>query len=329
VEDTSSTVGLRASGGGASILYPKPVWQSAPGVPQDGAGGELIAFGDGGPGTSAEVGAPGGLAVNVAGTIYYSENSFNSQRARDLSLNPPYTPPVPWIAAGTVTNGASFAPPPVAPGSIVTAFDSIYGNFTYGNFTLASAAMAVGTPLPTTLAGLSIQFQVGSWINAPLYYASPGQVNFQIPWELTGQTSVPMRAVLNGVASHVETLSLASFAPGIFLVSDSSTQPITYTNPATAGSTVSITCRGLGAVTNAPPSGSPGSNVTPSTTRTAPTVTIGGMQASVLSSGLTPGTVGEYTVTVQVPAGVTPGYSVPVVLSIGGVTSNTVGVVVK
>ncbi|HJZ95294.1 MAG TPA: protease pro-enzyme activation domain-containing protein, partial [Candidatus Solibacter sp.] len=35
--DTSSTIGLAASGGGASVLYPKPWWQRAPGVPDDGA----------------------------------------------------------------------------------------------------------------------------------------------------------------------------------------------------------------------------------------------------------------------------------------------------
>ena len=33
----SSTAGLLASGGGASRLYPKPVWQTGPGVPNDGA----------------------------------------------------------------------------------------------------------------------------------------------------------------------------------------------------------------------------------------------------------------------------------------------------
>ena len=35
--DSSSTSGLLASGGGASVLFAKPVWQAGPGVPNDGA----------------------------------------------------------------------------------------------------------------------------------------------------------------------------------------------------------------------------------------------------------------------------------------------------
>jgi subtilase family serine protease len=35
--DTSSTVGLAASGGGASAVFPKPSWQTGTGVPSDGA----------------------------------------------------------------------------------------------------------------------------------------------------------------------------------------------------------------------------------------------------------------------------------------------------
>ena len=35
--DTSSSLGLAASGGGASVLFPKPSWQTGPGVPADGA----------------------------------------------------------------------------------------------------------------------------------------------------------------------------------------------------------------------------------------------------------------------------------------------------
>jgi uncharacterized protein (TIGR03437 family) len=60
-----------------------------------------------------------------------------------------------------------------------------------------------------------------------------------------------------------------------------------------------------------------------SDTIATPTVTIGGMVAQVSSSGLAPGAVGLYQVNVQVPAGSPAGDAVPVILSIGGVTSNT------
>jgi sugar lactone lactonase YvrE len=60
-----------------------------------------------------------------------------------------------------------------------------------------------------------------------------------------------------------------------------------------------------------------------------PTVTIGGVVAQVSSSGLAPGAVGLYQVNVRVPAGSTAGGAVPVILSIGGVTSNTVTIAVQ
>ena len=64
-------------------------------------------------------------------------------------------------------------------------------------------------------------------------------------------------------------------------------------------------------------------------TLTTPQVTIGGVPANVLFSGLAPNFVGLYVVTLQVPAGAPTGHSVPVVLTIGGIQSNTVTVAVE
>src|ERR1035438_4876813 len=55
---------------------------------------------------------------------------------------------------------------------------------------------------------------------------------------------------------------------------------------------------------------------------------IGGVPAQVLFSGLAPGFVSEYQVNVQVPAGVAAGNATPVVILIGGATSNTVTITV-
>jgi uncharacterized protein (TIGR03437 family) len=49
-------------------------------------------------------------------------------------------------------------------------------------------------------------------------------------------------------------------------------------------------------------------------------VTIGGIPATVLFSGLTPGYAGEYQIDVTVPAGVTNGDSVPVKITMLGVS---------
>ena len=100
-------------------------------------------------------------------------------------------------------------------------------------------------------------------------------------------------------------------------------------NPTTTGNVIQIYCTGLGAVTNPPPSGSQASLTTFSQTTTRATAKIGGLDAPVIFAGLAPGTVGEYVVNVQVPPGVTAGWTVPVVISIGGVDSNVVTIAVR
>ena len=91
--------------------------------------------------------------------------------------------------------------------------------------------------------------------------------------------------------------------------------------PATIGDTLVIYLTGLGLATpNGSPTGTPlptGQNPPLSgnplyETPTLPTVTIGGIPATVLFSGLTPGYAGEYQIDVTVPPGVTNGDSVPV-----------------
>jgi uncharacterized protein (TIGR03437 family) len=58
-------------------------------------------------------------------------------------------------------------------------------------------------------------------------------------------------------------------------------------------------------------------------------VTIGGVQANVTFYGLAPGFVGLYQVNAQVPAGLPAGDAVPLVLTIGGQSSNTVTVAIS
>jgi len=234
----------------------------------------------------------------------------------------------PSINSGGVLNAASYAPEAVAPGSIAAVF---------GSFPVASPAMTPGTPWPISLGGLSVQFGA---MQAPLYYASGSQANLQVPWELSGQTQTTISATANGQRGAAQTVSLATYSPGIFSMNGQGTgqgaivdaisgQLLNSTNPAIAGSTyVSIYCTGLGPVTNQPATGAASPSNPLASTPINPTVMIGGVQAQVLFSGLAPGFVGEYQVNALVPAGVSPGNSVPVVIYIGGVYSNTVTIAV-
>jgi len=91
--------------------------------------------------------------VDSTGNVYIADG-YN-HRVRVL------TPSSPSINAGGVVNAASYlAGTPLVPGSIATA---------YGSFLLSAPSTAAGTPLPTNLSGLSLQF--GNGVLAPLFYA--------------------------------------------------------------------------------------------------------------------------------------------------------------
>jgi uncharacterized protein (TIGR03437 family) len=332
------TSGFTSSYWGIDAGY---VVKLAGGSPTLISGGGLFAPGDGGPGTSAIARASGGLAVDARGRIYFVESVFSyvgqnapslSQRIRMLTPANAYIPSGPSIAPNGVVNGATFSGGPLSPGSIASAF---------GTFGFGSDAQSSGGSVPAALAGVSLQFQSGSGpaFAAPLFFASAhsGQVNFQVPWELAGASSATMRGVLNGVAGPSQAVSLAPYSPGIFTVSsngqgavvDLGGQLVDSNNPASAGSVIQIFCTGLGPVTNAPSTASGALSAPLSKTIATPIVTIGGIQAQVSFSGLAPGTVGEYQVNAQAPQGVTPGPSVPLALSIGGVNSNIVRIAVR
>jgi len=177
---------------------------------------------------------------------------------------------------------------------------------------------------------------------------SPTQINFQVPEELQGKAQVTAAVTVNNMTSVPQTITLASSAPAIFTANNQGTGqgaiqianttlfaapigsiPGAQSQPASKGEFIAIYCTGLGAVTNQPPTGSPASSNPLSTTIATPTVTIGGIQATVSFSGLTPGTVGLYQVNVQVPEGVPAGDTVPMVLAIGGNQSNTVTIAIS
>ncbi|MGO4881678.1 MAG: hypothetical protein ACLP59_12750 [Bryobacteraceae bacterium] len=227
------------------------------------------------------------------------------------------------INGGGIVNAASYTAP-VAPGSIATAF---------GTFAVSTTTGATTVPLTTSLGGLSLQDASGAKV--PLFFVSSTQVNFQVPWELAGQSTTTLADTANGQTGTAQTVSLATFAPAIFsldttgsgpgAVLDSSYQLVNSTNPAVSGSTyILIYCTGLGPVNATVATGAPAPSNPPASTTTAATVTIGGVQATPSFAGLAPGYVGLYQVNVQVPASVAAGSSVPVTISIGSLTSNTV-----
>jgi len=101
-------------------------------------------------------------------------------------------------------------------------------------------------------------------------------------------------------------------------------------HPVKGGQRILIYCTGLGPVNGNPPQDGEATPLSPSlATSATPKVTIGGVDAPVSFSGLAPTLVGIYVVNVQVPDTVSPGDSIPVILTIGGLSSNTVTISVR
>ena len=84
----------------------------------------------------------------------------------------------------------------VAPGSIA----SMYGT------SLALDTLLVSAPWPQTLGGASI---LTNGKPAAMFYVSPGQINFQVPWEAAGSTQGTVSITTGGIPS-----ARAKFQPG-------------------------------------------------------------------------------------------------------------------
>lgn len=108
----------------------------------------------------------------------------------------------------TSVSAASFQPAALASESIVSMFGADLG---------AAAQPAAGSPLPTTLGGVSIRVRdgLGEERLAPLFYSSPGQINYQIPPGSTVGAATVSVLKAGGVAAS-EVVQIAGASPGFF-----------------------------------------------------------------------------------------------------------------
>jgi uncharacterized protein (TIGR03437 family) len=228
----------------------------------------------------------------------------------------------PSITQGGVVNAASFeAGAVVAPGSYVAIFGSGLSDTT-------QAAATARLPLAIDYAFVSFDVpSAGISVPGHLTYASPRQVNVQVPWELQGQSSAQVKVSIFFSNGNVVTVPLADYAPAFFETSpgvvaalDARNQIISILNRAVRGQTIQLFANGLGPVTNQPASGDPAPLSPLSETRTLPVVSVGGRNAVVAWSGLTPTLAGLYQINVTVPPDLAPGTH-QVTVTIGGKTS--------
>ena len=226
------------------------------------------------------------------------------------------------IAAGGVVNAADYTAA-VAPGSLIAVF---------GSGLAASTSSASVTPLPTSIAGTSVEVN-GQPI--PLFFVSAGQVNGQMPFGVSGTVAVRVRTAAG--LSPAVNLAVSPSAPRLFtktmdgkgdpiLVHGTDWSMVTAASPAQPGEFLILFLTGLGAVSPAIPAGTPGGDNAANgplnqVAAGAATVTFGGKPATVVFAGLAPGFAGLYQINFQVPEAATGG--TVVVATRDGATSDT------
>jgi uncharacterized protein (TIGR03437 family) len=295
---------------------------------------------------------PAGLAPGkYTATITIAGNAKNGPFTVPVEMDvaavaPPYS-----YYQGVVDNALFQSGGPVAPGGLV----AIRGE----QFTTGAAVSAKTLPLGTSLGGATVYV---NGVAAPIYYAGAshvvnqgGQITFQMPYNTpSGQATIRVDRNDNGTVETGNTISVpvASMAPTLLQFPFNGTEYaiatfldfVTFPIPSTAGvpsrpakaGVDTLVFYGLGFGQTVPPA-TEGIAATGQACSGSALMVFGG--ASIIESGhasavplfcgLTPQSVGLYQLNVTVPAGTPTGSAVPVFLTLGSTTSNTVAIAVQ
>lgn len=216
----------------------------------------------------------------------------------------------------------------IAPGLVFT----VKGTFSGATIPTQAQIDPKTGGLATTLEGVQV---LVDGIACPLVYVSTTQINAIAPYELAGNppATATVQVVINNIPGNLVNVVVAPTAPGILSFDDGTGQGAIVnqdqtingsSNAAARGTIVTIYATGEGQTNPPGIDGGLASNPNALPHPVASlSVTIGGLPATNIAyAGTAPGEVyGLLQVNVTVPAGVTPGSAVPVVLTIGGVSS--------
>lgn len=272
---------------------------------------------------------------------------------------------LPLFGITSVVSNASFGSAgTAAPGSIVSIFANGLGTTDQISGFPASTFQGVSVSFNGRSAPLfHLNAAAGSIdLVVPSELPSTGTVNVQLTtpagpspnYTLTMAAAVPALYRVNDPGTKGRMNILAQFANTVWLALPASTatalklpgnckaggiDPLALcAEPGAPGDYLVIYTTGLGKATpNGDPNGTPlpTGMVAPADgsvlykTVATPTVTVGGVPAMVLFSGVAPGNTGLYQVDIQIPEGVTPGDDVPVVISMPGSAKDSATVAVQ
>lgn len=227
---------------------------------------------------------------------------------------------VPYISPAGITNGVGQTPSnSVAPGSIISIF---------GQSLASTVELGPVNPLAQSISGTTVTINDSI---LPLLFVSPTQINAQLPSNLP-DGNYTLEVQNTGQPEISGSLTVARNAPGLFSWTAGSTvyamafhadgSLVSTTSPAAAGETISMLGTGFGPYQTPvldgffPPVPAPA-------IADSMTLSVGGNNVSSTSTAA-PGFTGVVSTQFQVPSGLASGSSVPVVVTINSVDSNTV-----
>ncbi len=292
------------------------------GVAVTGLGSQVVNLSHIGGGVWEGTVTPPATQANVTFTfLALFSRGTNLQAGADKVSGEVQTAARPVVFAESLTDAASFQfGLPVGPGTLV----SLFG-------TNLNAANNVPTtlPLPSQLGEVEVRLNDQP---IPLLYAGPGQINAQIPYNLSGDTEYQLEIRRGQAIATPQPVVIAQARPGIFTVDQTGQgQGHIYraltggaqvladgAGAASAGEVLVIYCNGLGATTPGVTAGAAAPFSPLAVTSNEVALTIGGVPATVAFAGLAPGFTGLYQINAVMPAGVAAGASVPVVITVAG-----------
>jgi uncharacterized protein (TIGR03437 family) len=225
----------------------------------------------------------------------------------------------PQPAIGGIANSASYSSTSVSPGELVTIFGSNIGP------TSPAGMQFDGSGNLLTMTGdVQVLFD---GIPAPMIYASQGQVNAVVPFEVASP-STQVQVIYAGQTSAVFPVNVTAATPAVFTSDGSGAGQVaavnqdstlnSSANPAAQGSILTIYAEGGGQMNPMPADGSVVTADNLPQPALPVSVLVGGAAANVVYAGGAPGFVaGLLQVNFQLPEGVPSGPAVPVVLQVG------------
>jgi len=213
-----------------------------------------------------------------------------------------------------------------APDMLATIFS--FANSTFGSETAGFSSL----PVPATLGDIQV---LVAGVAAPILYASPSQINFQMPGAtpVGGYEEIQVVRASTGAVLASWLFQIEAESPALFTVDGSGNGQVVALNqdgslnnsghPAKASSYVTLFGTGQGVVAGMPPDGHPAPSSPLLPANPALKVFINSdfvPQGDIEFSGLAPGFVGLWQINVKVPANVPPG-DVPVFLDLNGINS--------